>query len=165
MYILVHVAQTKVTCTYVYMWSILYPLCSIFPSMMHHRRTASDTATALFNRPSAELKKEGPSSSHSSRSATPLIASFLRTQEAPPPPSSAPAIQMSPQQQPSKQQAQQSQSQSQQHQPTQVQCTCAIGSVAYCSVYGTWNFWSSDNFWGKIFAWPMLVFYIPILLV
>ena len=96
--------------------------------MMHHRRTASDTATALFNRPSAELKKEGPSSSHSSRSATPLIASFLRTQEAPPPPSSAPAIQMSPQQQPSKQQAQQSQSQSQQHQPTQVQCTCAIGS-------------------------------------
>ena len=124
----------------------------MFPSMMHHRRTASDTATALFNRPSAELKKEGPSSSHSSRSATPLITSFLRTQEAPPQLPSAPALQMSPQQQQPKQQAQQSQSQSQQHQSTQVQCTCAVGIVAYSSAYK--NCWSLNNFFQrKNFGW------------
>lgn len=105
---------------------VFHYFCSIFPSMMH-RRTASDTASTLFNRPSAELKKEGPSSSHSSRSATPLITSFLRpmTQEtspqAPPPPPTT--LQLSPQQQ-SKQQPQASQQQPPQHQPTQVGQFC-----------------------------------------
>ena len=45
--------------------------------MMHHRRAASDTA--MFNRPLAtDLKKEGTSSSHSSRSTTPLISLLAR---------------------------------------------------------------------------------------
>ena len=41
---------------------------------MQHRRTVSDTL--LFRRPSVleELKKDAPNSSHSSRSATPLVA-------------------------------------------------------------------------------------------
>ena len=49
-------------------------LPSLLPAIMQHRRTVSDTL--LFRRPSflEELKKDGPSSSHSSRSATPLIA-------------------------------------------------------------------------------------------
>ena len=47
---------------------------SLLPAIMQHRRTVSDTL--LFRRPSVleELKKDGPSSSHSSRSATPLLA-------------------------------------------------------------------------------------------
>ena len=47
---------------------------SLLPAIMQHRRTVSDTL--LFRRRSVleELKKDGPSSSHSSRSATPLIA-------------------------------------------------------------------------------------------
>lgn len=45
--------------------------------MMHHRRAASDTA--MFNRPLAtDLKKEGTSSSHSSRSTTPLMSLLAR---------------------------------------------------------------------------------------
>ena len=48
--------------------------CSLFSSMMHHRRAASDTA--MFSRPLAvDLKKEETSSSQGSRSATPLISS------------------------------------------------------------------------------------------
>ena len=63
---------------------------SIFSHAMHHRRTASDTATAMLSRPSVELK-EGPSSSHSSRSATPLISTLLRqSQETSPPKALAP---------------------------------------------------------------------------
>lgn len=47
---------------------------SLFSSMMHHRRAASDTA--MFSRPLAvDLKKDETSSSQGSRSATPLISS------------------------------------------------------------------------------------------
>ena len=54
--------------------SCLSPSLSLLPAIMQHRRTVSDTL--LFRRPSVleELKKDGPSSSHSSRSATPLLA-------------------------------------------------------------------------------------------
>ena len=47
---------------------------SLLPAIMQHRRTVSDTL--LFRRPSVleELKKDAPNSSHSSRSATPLLA-------------------------------------------------------------------------------------------
>lgn len=50
---------------------------SIFPSSMHHRRAASDTS--MFRRvgAAAELKRDA-SSSHSSRSATPLVNSLLK---------------------------------------------------------------------------------------
>lgn len=49
---------------------------SIFPSVMHHRRAASDTS--MFKRVGvAEMKKDS-SSTHSSRSATPLVPSFLK---------------------------------------------------------------------------------------
>ena len=45
--------------------------------MMHHRRAASDTT--MFKRSmTTELKKEGASSSHSSRSSTPLISLLPR---------------------------------------------------------------------------------------
>ena len=61
----------------------LYPFLSpsLLPAIMQHRRTVSDTL--LFRRPSLleELKKDGPSSSHSSRSATPLLALFQPTGE------------------------------------------------------------------------------------
>jgi hypothetical protein len=52
------------------------PRSNLLPAIMQHRRTVSDTL--LFRRPSLleELKKDGPSSSHSSRSGTPLIALF-----------------------------------------------------------------------------------------
>ena len=60
------------------MISNIFILCSLFPSVMHHRRAASDTA--MFKRAvAADLKKElSSSSNHSSRSATPLISSYLR---------------------------------------------------------------------------------------
>ena len=47
---------------------------SLLPAIMQHRRTVSDTL--LFRRPSVleELMKDAPNSSHSSRSATPLLA-------------------------------------------------------------------------------------------
>lgn len=48
---------------------------------MQHRRTVSDTL--LFRRPSVldELKKDAPNSSHSSRSATPLLTLLQPTGE------------------------------------------------------------------------------------
>ena len=63
--------------------AVIYPFLSpsLLPAIMQHRRTVSDTL--LFRRPSLleELKKDGPSSSHSSRSATPLLALFQPTGE------------------------------------------------------------------------------------
>ena len=63
---------------------IYFPLSlplSLLPAIMQHRRTVSDTL--LFRRPSVleELKKDGPSSSHSSRSTTPLLTLLQPTGE------------------------------------------------------------------------------------
>lgn len=72
MYVYSYVAI--IACTYVHY--VLNNICSIFPSVMHHRRAASDTS--MFKRVGIADFKKDSSSTHSSRSGTPLVTSLLK---------------------------------------------------------------------------------------